>query len=175
MKSSNTTVIRPSFTIAVLEVCLDMTPAMLSAGKSKAEKQNIHNLTFVTGDAQELPRLFTSHSVHMEKCESTNMPVSLNSWLEFTETSAPVRQDIVDHLLFIKRSHRSMPRWLLFFLKELGFIVSLPRSLHPGRASTHVLCRRYVSSPTDCHRSAGCPMRSTWRNPGRQPSDGIFL
>lgn len=36
-------------------VCLDMTPAMLSVGKAEAEKANFSNMTFVRGDAMELP------------------------------------------------------------------------------------------------------------------------
>jgi len=36
-------------------VCLDMTPAMLSFGKAEAEKANLSNMTFVRGDAMELP------------------------------------------------------------------------------------------------------------------------
>ena len=36
-------------------VCLDMTPAMLSVGKSEAGKKHLDNMTFVLGDAAELP------------------------------------------------------------------------------------------------------------------------
>ena len=35
--------------------CLDITPAMLSVGKSEAEKNHLDNMTFVLGDAAELP------------------------------------------------------------------------------------------------------------------------
>ena len=35
--------------------CLDLAPAMLEAGRSKAEKQGITNITYVTGIAEELP------------------------------------------------------------------------------------------------------------------------
>ena len=36
-------------------VCLDMTPTMLSVGKVEAEKANHTNMTFILGDAMELP------------------------------------------------------------------------------------------------------------------------
>lgn len=38
-------------------VCLDITPAMLSVGKAEAEKANLSNMTFILGDAMELPFL----------------------------------------------------------------------------------------------------------------------
>lgn len=37
--------------------CLDLTPAMLETGRKEAEKQNLHNLTFMKGVAEELPFL----------------------------------------------------------------------------------------------------------------------
>ena len=40
--------------------CLDLTPAMLEQGRKEAEKQNLHNLTFVKGVAEELPFLHQS-------------------------------------------------------------------------------------------------------------------
>lgn len=36
-------------------VCLDMTPAMLAVGRAEAEKAGLDNMTFVLGDAAELP------------------------------------------------------------------------------------------------------------------------
>ena len=38
-------------------VCLDMTPAMLSVGKTEAERAGLRNMAFVLGDAAELPFL----------------------------------------------------------------------------------------------------------------------
>lgn len=35
--------------------CLDMTPAMLSVGRTEAEKERLCNIEFVVGDAAELP------------------------------------------------------------------------------------------------------------------------
>lgn len=44
-------------------VCLDMTSAMLSVGKAEAEKANLSNMTFVRGDAMELPFLDNSFDI----------------------------------------------------------------------------------------------------------------
>ena len=43
--------------------CLDMTPAMLMVGKKAAEKENAENMTFVLGDAVELPFLDESFEI----------------------------------------------------------------------------------------------------------------
>lgn len=43
--------------------CLDMTSAMLAVGKGEAEKQGLHNITFVQGDAGKLP--FSDNSFHI--------------------------------------------------------------------------------------------------------------
>lgn len=37
--------------------CLDLTPAMLEAGRKEAEKQSVHNMNYVKGVAEELPFL----------------------------------------------------------------------------------------------------------------------
>ncbi len=43
--------------------CLDLTPPILSVGKEQAEKQELGNMTFVIGDAGELPFLDNSFSL----------------------------------------------------------------------------------------------------------------
>lgn len=48
-------------------VCLDMTPAMLSVGKAEAEKANLSNMTFVRGDAMELPFLDNSFDIVLSR------------------------------------------------------------------------------------------------------------
>ena len=78
--------IRPEKTDAVLEVaagtcicgralapfvqqviCLDMTPAMLHVGKTAAEKEKHSNMTFLLGDAEELPFLENSFDVVLSR------------------------------------------------------------------------------------------------------------
>lgn len=48
-------------------VCLDMTPAMLSVGKAEAEKLIFLNMTFVRGDAMELPFLDNSFDIVLSR------------------------------------------------------------------------------------------------------------
>lgn len=48
-------------------VCLDMTPAMLSIGKSEAGKNHLDNMTFVLGDAVELPFLNGSFDIVLSR------------------------------------------------------------------------------------------------------------
>ncbi|MBC8530889.1 class I SAM-dependent methyltransferase [Gehongia tenuis] len=153
--------------------CLDITPAMLETGKRNAEQENLRNMVFVKGNAEELPfldasfdialsrlafhhfpdikrpfaemvrvlrpggklalidmeaakeelraredgieamrdpahvrnlsgeeltALFTAHGLCVKLYEKTEIPVSLNSWLELTKTPAPVRERIKDLL-----------------------------------------------------------------------------
>ncbi len=62
-------------------LCLDMTAAMLQVGKAAAEKQGLHNMAFVQGDAEKLPlldgsfdivisRLAFHHFAHPARCFS---------------------------------------------------------------------------------------------------------
>lgn len=48
-------------------VCLDMTPAMLLAGKTKAETAGLDNMTFVLGDAEKLPFLDSSFTMVLSR------------------------------------------------------------------------------------------------------------
>ena len=55
-------------------VCLDMTPAMLSVGKSEAEKCHLDNMTFVLGDAAELPFLNDSFNIVLSRLAFHHFP-----------------------------------------------------------------------------------------------------
>ena len=48
-------------------VCLDMTSAMLSAGKAEAEKANLSKYDACTGDAMELPFLDNSFDIVLSR------------------------------------------------------------------------------------------------------------
>lgn len=55
-------------------VCLDMTPAMLSVGKTEAEKSGIENMTFVLGDVSELPFLDNSFDIVFSRLAFHHFP-----------------------------------------------------------------------------------------------------
>lgn len=55
-------------------VCLDMTPAMLAAGRAEAEKTGIRNMTFVLGDAAELPFLDDSFTIVLSRLAFHHFP-----------------------------------------------------------------------------------------------------
>lgn len=59
-------------------VCLDMTPAMLSVGKAEAEKANLSNMTFVRGDAMELPFLDNSFDIVLSRLAFHYFPIQSN-------------------------------------------------------------------------------------------------
>lgn len=59
-------------------VCLDMTPAMLSVGKAEAEKANLSNMTFVRGDAMELPFLDNSFDIVLSRLAFHLFPIQSN-------------------------------------------------------------------------------------------------
>ena len=98
-------------------VCLDATPAMLQIGKQEAEKSHLNNMTFVKGYAEELPietlrdpshvknmsknemlELFTSHSLQIEQCETTEIQQKLSNWLALTRTPEPIQQKITERM-----------------------------------------------------------------------------
>lgn len=54
--------------------CLDLTPAMLSKGKTEAEKCGIPNISFVLGDAAELPFLDNSFDVVLSRLAFHHFP-----------------------------------------------------------------------------------------------------
>ena len=54
--------------------CLDLTPAMLMVGREKAEEENIRNISFVTGDAAELPFLNDSFDVVLSRLAFHHFP-----------------------------------------------------------------------------------------------------
>lgn len=55
-------------------VCLDMTSAMLSVGKAKSEKADLHNMTFVLGDAAEIPFLENSFDLVISRLAFHHFP-----------------------------------------------------------------------------------------------------
>ena len=55
-------------------ICLDMTPAMLSAGKIEAEWQKLNNITYVLGDARELPFLENSFDIVISRLAFHHFP-----------------------------------------------------------------------------------------------------
>lgn len=55
-------------------VCLDMTPAMLSRGKAKAEEKALSNMTFVVGDAAEMPFLDGSFDIVLSRLAFHHFP-----------------------------------------------------------------------------------------------------
>lgn len=73
--AAGTCVCGRSFALYVGQVtCLDLTPAMLSVGKEQAEKQELGNMTFVIGDAGELPFLDNSFSIVISRLAFHHFP-----------------------------------------------------------------------------------------------------
>ena len=62
--------------------CLDMTPAMLEVGRQEARKQNLDNISFVQGCAEELS--FLDHSF--------DMVLSRLAFHHFAEVTQPFRE-----------------------------------------------------------------------------------
>lgn len=54
--------------------CIDLTPAMLSIGKERAEKEELKNMTFVIGDAGELPFLDNSFDIVISRLAFHHFP-----------------------------------------------------------------------------------------------------
>lgn len=57
-------------------VCLDMTLAMLSVGKAEAEKATLSNMTFILGDAMELPYWDNSFDIVLSRLAFHHFPHS---------------------------------------------------------------------------------------------------
>lgn len=55
-------------------VCLDLTPAMLAAGKREAEKQGKTNMTFLLGNAMDLPFLPDSFDIVISRLAFHHFP-----------------------------------------------------------------------------------------------------
>lgn len=70
-------------------VCLDMTPAMLNAGRIAAERAGIHNMTFVLGDAAELPFLNDSFDVVFSRLAFHHFPDAERPFAEMVRTLKP--------------------------------------------------------------------------------------
>lgn len=54
--------------------CLDMTPAMLEVGRQEADRQGLSNMSFVLGDAAELPFLDNSFDVVISRLAFHHFP-----------------------------------------------------------------------------------------------------
>ena len=62
--------------------CLDMTPAMLTLGKAAAEKEHLSNMSFVLGDAAELPFLDNSFDIVFSRLTFHHFPDVLRPFSE---------------------------------------------------------------------------------------------
>ena len=69
--------------------CLDMTSAMLTAGKETAEKQELNNMTFVLGDAGELPFLNNSFDIVISRLAFHHFPDTAHSFDEMVRVLRP--------------------------------------------------------------------------------------
>ena len=70
-------------------VCLDMTPAMLSVGKSEAGKNHLDNMTFVLGDAAELPFLNGSFDIVLSRLAFHHFPDVKQPFAEMVRVLKP--------------------------------------------------------------------------------------
>ena len=70
-------------------VCLDMTPAMLSVGKSEAAKNHLDNMTFVLGDAAELPFLNGSFDIVLSRLAFHHFPDIKQPFAEMVRVLKP--------------------------------------------------------------------------------------
>ena len=70
-------------------VCLDMTPAMLSVGKSEAGKNHLDNMTFVLGDAAELPFLNGSFDIVLSRLAFHHFPDIKQPFAEMVRVLKP--------------------------------------------------------------------------------------
>lgn len=69
--------------------CLDMTPAMLSVGKMAAERDGLHNMSFVLGDAAELPFLDDSFDVVLSRLAFHHFPEVKRPFAEMARVLHP--------------------------------------------------------------------------------------
>lgn len=69
--------------------CLDLTPAMLSVGKEKAEEENIRNISFVPGDAAELPFPKDSFDVVLSRLAFHHFPDVKQPFAEMVRVLKP--------------------------------------------------------------------------------------
>lgn len=70
-------------------ICLDMTPAMLSIGKAEAEKAGLNNMTFVLGDAAELPFLDESFDIVFVRLAFHHFPETKAPFAEMVRVLRP--------------------------------------------------------------------------------------
>lgn len=70
-------------------VCMDMTPAMLSVGRAEAEKAKLDNITFVLGDAAELPFLDRSFDVVLSRLAFHHFPDVKQPFAEMARVLKP--------------------------------------------------------------------------------------
>ena len=70
-------------------VCLDMTPAMLAVGRAEAEKAGFDNMTFVLGDAAELPFPDGSFDVVLSRLVFHHFPDAERPFAEMVRVLRP--------------------------------------------------------------------------------------
>ena len=69
--------------------CLDMTPAMLEVGRTEAEKEGLHNMHFVLGDAAELPFLDNSFDIVLSRLAFHHFPNTDRPFAEMARVLKP--------------------------------------------------------------------------------------
>lgn len=69
--------------------CLDMTPAMLEVGRTEAEKESLHNMHFVLGDAAELPFLDNSFDIVLSRLAFHHFPNTDRPFAEMARVLKP--------------------------------------------------------------------------------------
>ena len=69
--------------------CLDMTPAMLTVGRKEAEKQGVSNMTYVIGDAQELPFIDNSFDIVISRLAFHHFPEVQQPFSEMVRVLKP--------------------------------------------------------------------------------------
>lgn len=70
-------------------ICLDMTSAMLSVGKTEAERQKLNNMIFVLGDAREMPFLENSFDIVISRLAFHHFPDTKGPFEEMLRVLKP--------------------------------------------------------------------------------------
>lgn len=77
-------------------VLIDMEAAEETLRVTEDELETLRDPSHVKNlSKEEILKLFTGNSLTVEKCEKTEIPVSLKAWLELTKASEPVKEKII--------------------------------------------------------------------------------